>query len=376
MTANGWDSDGSAGEPGSREAPSGEAPAGQVPAGQVPAGQVPAGEAPAGEAPDLEAPGHDEAGPRTPGLQLPGLLTPDSLVPGMTVRSPALDYMLGRQQRRVRHVATVAASVLAIAIVAAVVAIAIRKGGAGTSNAPQLTAAQVVQQAARRQAALNSESAYITERISGTVNGTISGTVQVERKPLLMAMNIQMTNTGNGQTTAMRGILTDTVMYVKLSAVAGLPKSIAAKWIKVPLTGLSQSSVFSIVRQELQNESPASESAGLSAATDLHSAGSQLVDGVTATRYTGWFAPSAALKELPAAQRAALGPDLRLVKGDIVISVWIDSSGYLREMQETEHVRGTTIELEGTYGSFNEPVKIHLPAPGQVLSPPLSDLND
>ena len=350
MTANGWDPDAAAGgEPASHES-----------------------DQPPSTPSTPSTPG--AAGPEAPGQQLPGLLGPGSLVPGMTVRSPALDYMLGRQRRKLRHVVTVAASILAIVVVAAVIAIAAHNGPSKSTGQAQLTAAQVVQQAARQQADLNTESATVSERISGTVSGTISGTVQVRRKPLLMAMNMQLS--ANGKTTAMRGILTNSVMYVKLSTAAGLPKSLAAKWIKVPLTGLSQSSVFSIVRQELQNENPASESAGLSAATHLHAAGSQVVDGVATTRYTGSFAPSAAVKELPASQRAALAPYLSLVKGDVVISVWIDSSGYLREMQETEHVGGTTISLEGTYGSFNEPVRITLPAPSQVLSPPLSDLNE
>jgi len=348
VTANGWDSDDAAGEPAGHES----AQAGSPP-----------------EASD------QAAGPAAPG-QLSGLFPPDSLVPGMTVRSPALDYMLGTQRRRVRHVAAAAASILAIVVVAAVIATSVHKGGANTANPAQLTAAQVVQQAARQQLGLNSESATISEHISGATSATIDGTVELQRKPLLMSMNLNLSGAASGQTATVRAIVTSSVMYMKLSSMAGMPAELAAKWLRIPLTGLSQSSPFAALQRELQNENPASQFAGMNAASHLHAAGTQIVSGVTTTKYTGSFAPLAAVKALPAAQREAVSPYLDLIKGDVVFSVWIDSSHYVREIQETEHVGGATITLEGTYGSFNEPVKIPLPRQSQVFAPPLSALND
>jgi hypothetical protein len=291
----------------------------------------------------------------------------------MAVRSPALDYMLGKQRRRVRNVAALAASILAIVGVAAAVAIAVHNGSKKTGPV-QLTAAQAVQQAARQQSGVNSESATISEHLSGQVNAAISGTVELQRKPLLMAMNL--TAGSNSQPVTVHGIITSSAMYLKLGGPAGLPKELAAKWLKIPLTGLKKSSEFGALEQELQKSNPNSQLAGLLAASHLRVVGTQVVSGVSTTRYDGSFAPAAAVKALPAAQRNVLGPGLKLIKGDVAFSAWIDSSHHVRKLRETESTGDVTIVVECTYGQFNRPVKIALPPPRQVYSPSASVLSD
>ena len=71
-----------------------------------------------------------------------------------------------------------------------------------------------------------------------------------------------------------------------------------------------------------------------------------------------------------------LGPELKLIKGDVTFSVWIDSSHHVRKVQETESTGEVTIVIECTYSSFNQPVKIALPPPREVYSPSASVLNE
>jgi hypothetical protein len=302
----------------------------------------------------------------------PSELIPRLQVPGMSAWSPARDYMVGEQRRRLRRRAAGAAAILAIIVVVAVVTVVAHNGN---KNGPaQLTAAQIVQQATRQQNDLQSESATVSEQLSGQVNETIAGTVELQRKPLLMAMDVSL-NSGSGAET-LRATVTDSEMYLKLSKVPGMPRYLAAKWLKIPLTGLGAASPFASLQHEVQNENPASQLAGLTAAEHLRAAGTQVVNGVTTTQYTGSFAPSDALKALPAVQRSALGQYLKLIKGDVRFSVWIDSSHYVRKMQETESTGAVSISLDCTYSSFNQPVKIALPRPRQIYSVPASALND
>jgi hypothetical protein len=350
VTANGWDSDATAGPPTGNES----AEAGST----------------SPQAFDPEA--WDSAtGQSAPGPP-PRELIPRLQVPGMATWSPARDYMVGEQRRRMRNRVAAAAAILAIGVVVAVVTVVAHNGS--KNGSPQLTATQIVQQATRQQNGLHSESAAFTEHLSGQVAETVTGTVELQRKPLLMAMDMNLT--GASQAMTMRAILTDNQMYIKLSNVAGLPRYLAAKWLRIPLIGLGPSSLFASLQQEVQNENPASQLAGLAAAEHLHAAGTQVVNGVTTTKYTGSFAPSAALKALPAAQRSALGEYLKLIKGDVRFSVWIDGSHYVRKVQETESTGDVSISLECTYGSFNQPVKIALPRPRQIYSPPASALDD
>jgi len=141
VTANDSDRDRTAGTSAGNESPQ---------AGSTPGAWDPAGDE-AGYASQTGQAGQAESAPGA----LPGGLTSGSLVPGMAVRSPALDYMLGKQRRRVRNVAAVAASILAIGVVAAAVTIAAHNGGGRNAGSAQLTAAQVVQQAARQQSSVN-----------------------------------------------------------------------------------------------------------------------------------------------------------------------------------------------------------------------------
>jgi hypothetical protein len=190
----------------------------------------------------------------------PDPLPTDPLVPGLAVRSPALDYMLANQRRRGRRAAAVAASILAIAVVAAVVATAVHSVARKIRSA-ELTAAQIVQQAARQQERLNSESATFSVQISGQANATVAGTFELRRQPLLEAMTIQMNLTSEAMTE--RAILAGDAMYIKLGSVKGLPRYLAGKWLKIPLTGLSQPSQFAAVQRELLNENPAAQFAEL-----------------------------------------------------------------------------------------------------------------
>ena len=302
----------------------------------------------------------------------PSELIPRLQVPGMAAWSPARDYMVSEQRRRMRHRTAAAAAILAIGAVVAVVAVAAH--GGNTNGSAQLTAAQIVQQATRQQNGLHSESATVSEQLSGQVTETVTGTVELQRKPLLMAMDVSLNSAGVAAT--MRATVTDNEMYLKLSNVPGTPRYLAAKWLKIPLTGLGAASPFASLQQEVQNENPAAQLAGLAAAEHLRAAGTQVVSGVTTTKYTGLFAPSAALKALPAAQRSALGQYLKLIKGDVRFSVWIDGSHYVRKIQETESTGDVSIALECAYGSFNQPVKIALPRPRQIYSLPASALKD
>jgi hypothetical protein len=349
MTANGWDSDATGGTPTGNDS--------------TEAGST------TPQAWDPEAWG-SATGQYAPGS--PSELIPRLQVPGMAEWSPARDYMVGEQRRRMRHRAAAAAAILAIGVVVAVVMVAAH--GGNTNRSAQLTAAQIVQQAARQQNGLHSESATVSEQLSGQVTQTITGTVELQREPLLMAMDVSLSSGSEAET--MRATVTDSEMYLKLSNVPGMPRYLAAKWLKIPLTGLGAASPFASLQHAVQNENPASQLAGLAAAEHLHAGGTQAVNGVATTKYTGSFVPSAALKALPAAQRNALGQYLKLIKGDVRFSVWIDSSHYVRKIQETESTGDVSISLECTYGSFNQPVKIALPRPRQIYSLPASALNE
>jgi hypothetical protein len=343
-------------------------------AAQPEAAQPQAAQPQAGQAEPIQAePAQAEPAQSSPGY---AVAPEGELLPGLSGPKPALEYLVHEQRRRSRRFAGVAGAAIAIVIIAALIWVVVPSGGHGRSSA-QLTAAQVVAKAAQREAGLQSYTATMTENISGATTGTVSGTMKVQRSPLEMAMNL--TVSVSGQSVPVSAIVSASTMYVKLPSLAGLPglpAGMATKWLKLPLIGPGGTSPLASIEQELQRENPLTETAMFSAAEHLQKAGSQVINGVSTTKYTGWSTPRGVVKSLPAGLRSQLAPYVRLITGKVSLAIWIDAHGMVRKVAVTEHVGTDTVTTAFTYAAFNQPVSISIPPASQVYSVPQSDMTD
>jgi hypothetical protein len=285
---------------------------------------------------------------------------PGSATPSDTVEFGDSTPSSAPRPRRRLVVATSAGAVAAVAVAAIAIA---ATGGFSSSQSP----AQVLAAAAHNSSTVSSLSATYSEQISGQASGSISGSVQEIRKPL--QMSIGMTETINGQTLPLSAILTDSDMYMKFGSVAGLPAELAGKWIEFSLSSVGGGE-FSSLLQSVQNENPTSQAQELLAAKDLRADGTQVVDGVQTNKYTGSFTPAAALKVLSPAARAALGPAMKEIQGDINFSVWIDGNDHIRKFTEVETVASETVNATFTFQSFNQPVTVTIPPASEVVHYP------
>lgn len=213
-----------------------------------------------------------------------------------------------------RRLAAAAGSVAAVVVMAVVVALVV------TSNSGQTPAAQAFAAAVRQSDSLTTVSAVISEKISGTNPGSISATVQAQRKPLRMSMKISVDQ--GGTPVGVSGIVTSRAIYLKLGAALPVPASDRGKWLKIPYSQLG-AGMLAPLEQDFENENPVSEVQILRAAKDIRDVGTQTIDGVLATKYTGSFSPSAALKLLPASQRSLLAPAMNLISGNIRVAIWV-----------------------------------------------------
>jgi hypothetical protein len=317
---------------------------------------------------DAYGPPADAYGPPAAGDQ--GM--PAGAWPGQPTGSDTVEFgqttpttAAGRPRRTRLVIASAAGAVVAVAVAA--IAIAAASGGGSSAQSP----AQVLAAAAHKSAAVNSLSATYSEQISGLASGSITGAVQEIRKPL--QMSIGMTETIEGQTIPLSAILTDNTMYMKFGTMAGLPSQLAGKWIEFPLSGLA-GGTYSSLLQSVQNENPASQTQELLAAKHLREDGTQVIDGVQTTRYTGSFTPAAALKVLSQKERTALAPAMKQISGLINFSVWIDGNDLIRKFTEHETVASETVNVTFTFQSFNQPVNVTIPPASQVIHYPGSGL--
>ncbi len=274
--------------------------------------------------------------------------------------APAESASRPRGRRRVVAAAGSVAAVVVIAVVALVV----------TSSTSQ-TPAQAFAAAVHQSSSLRSLSADISEQINGATSETISGNVQAERNPVRLSMKLSVNAAGS--TIPISGIVTSNAMYLKLGVALPLPSSAQGKWIGIPFARLGPSSEFASLVHSFESDNPVSSVQVLLAAKDVRDAGTQTIDGMQTTKYTGSFAPSAALKLLPASERAATGQALKLVKGNVSVSVWTHD-GQIVQYSDVEHLEDSTVTVSVRYLSINKPVSIAVPPAGQVWVPPASSL--
>lgn len=282
---------------------------------------------------------------------------------------PETDGSVGRPRRRGRALTAVGAAAVVIAI-AAVAAVAL----SGSPAKKPLTPHQILAAAVHNEARLTSVSATVSERVSGPVSVELNASVQAQIRPL--RLSVRLSESVAAQHIPITMIANSSAMYLKLgAALPGIPSAARGKWLKLPFAELGPSSPFASLQQSLQNANPASQTRQLLALTHLHAEGPATVDGVSTTKYEGSFAPSAALKELPASQRAQLAPVMNQIKGDVAVSVWIDGQKQIRKLTETEEVAGSTVALTMTINSYNQPVHIAFPSAGQVIVPPAGEVS-
>jgi len=249
-------------------------------------------------------------------------------------------------------------------------------GSAGSAGSPApLTPRMAITLAADQAKRVNSMSSTVMVNVSGMVSATTTGSIQVQLRPRLLA-DEDLSIVSQGQTISMTDIVSARAVYLKSAALSAVTGPTGKTWLEIPLSDLSGSagSALSSLLQNVQNGDPLTQTRMLAASKDVHKVGPQVIDGVRTTHYAGTFTPKAAVAKLPAALRQQVAPLLNLITGDIRFDAWIDASHQVRKIAEVETVSGEAVNLTMTITSLNKPVRIALPAPGQVLVAPASIL--
>jgi hypothetical protein len=265
----------------------------------------------------------------------------------------------GRAQRRVAAVALCAGAVALITGCSA--------GPTGSAgSAKPLTARAAITLAADETQRVNSVAETISAQLSGNISETTTGTAQMQLRPdLLVDENLNVS--AEGQSYGMDEIVNTKAIYLKSSAFSSLTGH-GKPWLEIPLSSLSPNlgSSLSQLLQNLQNGNPMAQTRMLAAAANVRAVGTQVVNGVSTTHYTGSFTASSALAKLSPSLRAQLSPLLKLVTGPIRFDVWIDGQHVARKIIEVYTIFGDTMHVTANVTAVNQPVHIVLPRPRRV----------
>ena len=282
--------------------------------------------------------------------------------------------MPGRRSRLLRHgnrrrTAAAAFGAGTLALVAG--CSAGTTGTSGTAGAAQpLSPRTAISLAADQTQRVNSMAATFSVRTSGSVTDTVSGTVRLRLRPTLLA-DEKLNISAAGQVFPLNEIVTAKAIYLKSPSFSALAKP-GRPWIGIPFSDLSGSLGSSLgnLLQNVQNGNPASQAKMLSASKNVRTVGTQVIDGVSTTHYTGTFKASAALAKLSPSLRKELAPGLKLITGDIRFNAWIDAQHVVRRITEVYTVMGHTATATVNVTAVNQPVHIAPPPARRVTLPP------
>jgi hypothetical protein len=242
-------------------------------------------------------------------------------------------------------------------------------GSSSPAAAPQ-TPGQELLAATAATADLRSAATTFTESV-GSAQEVISASAQEQFKPTLrLSENVNLSIAGSSQVV---GVVIDRQdVWLK---VAALKQETGRTWAKIPFSTLNKSSSpTAAIYKSLESLNPAQETEFLVGAKDVRVVGTQTVEGVPVTEYSGEVLPALAMTRLTPALRKALGPGLKQITGNLKFRVWVDGNGYIRKSVDTGTAAGkpymTTVELS----SVNKPVHITLPPASQTVTVPASAL--
>lgn len=274
--------------------------------------------------------------------------------------------------RTARIAAAAAAGTAAVLLAAAC--------GVGTAGAPSprsMSAQQAITLAAHQAGQLSSFSSTMNVKMSGEVSGNMGGGMQVRTRPSLLATADFSTIDIAGHTLpgGMQEIVTRKAIYIKMAPIA---RHFGKPWLEATFaqlqtgTGLN----FNQLTQQIQNNNPLVQTQMLTGAKNVRAVGTQVINGVRTTHYTGSYTAAAGLARLPSSFRATEQRGLQALGiKTMAFNVWIDAQHQVRKIIVAEQgsLEQATVTMQVT--GINQPVSVSLPPPGQVAMIPSSALS-
>jgi hypothetical protein len=242
--------------------------------------------------------------------------------------------------------------------------------GCGSEEAPEMTPAAAVAKAAKNTEDITS----LQYRMKGTVpeSGRVTGEASMRLKPTIaMSMKMQAPDQAAGEAVEIR--LVDKAMY--LGGGAEMAKEMDGKrWLKFDLSGSDAAKDLDKMGSTSQAEqNPAAESTFLTGAKDVKKVGSEKVDGVETTHYTGTVTLAdlrASLKDSKAETREQREKSIKqyekLGVDKLTMDMWVDGEDHTKQFRMKGQADKGPMDMTITFLDYNKPVTVKAPPANEV----------
>ncbi|MER7482987.1 DUF1396 domain-containing protein [Streptomyces sp. NPDC126510] len=244
--------------------------------------------------------------------------------------------------------------------------------GCGSEQSPEMTPAAAVAKAAKNTEDITS----LQYRLKGTVpeSGRVEGEASMRLKPTV-AMSMKMTAPDQAAGESVEIRLVDKAMY--LGGGAEMAKEMDGKrWLKFDLSGSEAGKDLDKMGSPSQAEqNPAAESTFLTGAKDVKKVGSEKVEGVETTHYTGTVTLAdlrTSLKDEKAETRKQREKSIKqyekLGVDKFTMDMWVDGEDHTKQFRMKGQADKGPMDMTITFLDYNKPVT--------VTAPPAKDVAD
>jgi hypothetical protein len=248
--------------------------------------------------------------------------------------------------------------------------------GSSNSSAGGLSPIRAIALAADQSRQATSFASTLDMQLSGASTGTIEGSIQAQTKPSLL-MSVNMTTlkmAGQGLPGGIQEIMTSSDLYMKMAI---LSQELGKPWVVVPFSEMQNSTGidFSQLVRQVQSSDPLVQTQMFTSAKNARAVGTQVIDGVQTTHYTGSYQAAAGVAKLPVSMRAMVTKQLQQTGISTVhFNAWIDGQHQVRKIEVTEPGAAETVNVTMQVTGIGQQVNITIPAKSQTANLPASAL--
>ncbi|MEV5431158.1 LppX_LprAFG lipoprotein [Streptomyces sp. NPDC052701] len=243
--------------------------------------------------------------------------------------------------------------------------------GCGTEQSSGMTPAAAVAKAAEKTEDISSFRYTMTGRVPE--EGRIEAEAEMSIKPSL-AMSMKMTALDRGADGTAQIRLVDKAMYIGGGAEAA--KEMDGKsWLKLDLSALGAGKELNELGTAGQaDKNPAAESALLTGAKDVKKAGTERVDGVETTHYSGTVTLDdfrASLEDEEKATRERREKTIeqyeKMGVDELTVDMWVDGEDHTKRFRMRGDADKGPLDMTITFFDVNKPVTVTAPPAEEVV---------
>ncbi|MCD7443764.1 DUF1396 domain-containing protein [Streptomyces lincolnensis] len=243
--------------------------------------------------------------------------------------------------------------------------------GCGNEKSPEMTPAAAVAKAAKNTEDITSFRYRMTGRLPE--EGRIKAEASMRTKPSV-AMSMKMTALDQGADGTAEIRLVDKAMYIGGGAAAAKEMD-GKRWIKFDLGALGESGLGGSAPGAGQaDQNPATESAFLTGSDNIKKVGTETVDGVETTRYSGVVGLDdlkASLKDEDKETREQREKSLKqyekLGVDELTMDMWVDGDDHTKQFRMRGDADKGPLDMTVTFLDLNEKVAVTAPPAKETM---------